>query len=547
MGNGQDHWEAAPNFGDRVRSTGEGEFVKESRTKLTETASPVAGAPEVQRLKPNSVGLVGVVFMAVATAAPITAMTGNVPVALGFGNGIGAPAGYLFATIVLTVFAVGYVAMARYITAAGAFYGYISHGLGQVMGMASGLLATMAYIVFEASLIGIFSSFAQTTFQEQLGLNVPWQVFAVLMLILNAILAYFDINFTAKVLAVILITEIAMLALMALAVLFSGGGPDGIPLAPINPINAFAGPAAGLGLFFAFWSWVGFESTAMYGEESREPKRIIPRATLITVIGVGLFYVFVSWMAVAGNGLSQSVALAQEDAFAVFFNPTREFVGGWAVLVFQWLIITGSFACGLAFHNCASRYLYAIGREGFISPALGRTHPTHGSPYVASFVQTGIAAMIVGLFWATGQDPYLGLFTLMAILGTFAILVVQTLCSFAVIGYFRRNHPEARHWFKTFLAPLLGGIGMAAVVVLLLLNRSTAAGDASETLLFRMIPWIVVGVFLAGVALAFYMRARNPEKYQLIGRIIYEDTMERPDVDLDGDGRGDHAVDPARS
>jgi amino acid transporter len=87
--------------------------------------------------------------------------------------------GYLFATVVLTIFTVGYVAMARYITAAGAFYGYISHGLGQVVGMASGLLACLAYIVFEASLIGIFSSFAETTFKAQLGLGVPWQAFAI--------------------------------------------------------------------------------------------------------------------------------------------------------------------------------------------------------------------------------------------------------------------------------------------------------------------------------------------------------------------------------
>jgi amino acid transporter len=185
------------------------------------------GTQEYDRLKPNAVGLFEVIFMAVATAAPITAMTGNVPVAVGFGNGTGAPAGYIFATVVLTIFAVGYVAMARYITAAGAFYGYISHGLGQVVGMASGLLACLAYIVFEASLIGIFSSFAHTTFQDQLGLSVPWQIFAFVMLVLNAVLAYFDINFTAKVLAVLLITEISVLAVMAFAVLFAGGGPDG--------------------------------------------------------------------------------------------------------------------------------------------------------------------------------------------------------------------------------------------------------------------------------------------------------------------------------
>src|SRR3712207_3070588 len=191
------------------------------------------------------------------------------------------------------------------------------------------------------------------------------------MLAANAALTYFDVNLTAKVLGVFLVTEIVMLALGAIAVLVKGGGPDGFAVAEtLNPIGAFtpaaiAGASAGLGLFFAFWSWVGFESTAMYGEESRNPKRVIPRATFIAVIGVGLFYVFISWMAIAGTGLSQSVTLSQENPFALFFSPTREFVGGWAVVLFQWLIITGSYACGLAFHNCASRYLYAIGREGF--------------------------------------------------------------------------------------------------------------------------------------------------------------------------------------
>ena len=80
--------------------------------------------------------------MAVATAAPITAMVGNVPIAVGFGNGSHAPAGYIVATVVLGLFAIGYATMAKHITATGAFYGYISHGLGRVVGMASGLLIT---------------------------------------------------------------------------------------------------------------------------------------------------------------------------------------------------------------------------------------------------------------------------------------------------------------------------------------------------------------------------------------------------------------------
>ncbi|MEU5082801.1 MULTISPECIES: APC family permease [Streptomyces] len=489
---------------------------------------------EVQRLKADSVGLVGVVFMAVATAAPITAMTGNLPIAVGFGNGTGAPAGYLFATLVLAVFSVGYVAMARRITAAGAFYGYISHGLGRIAGMASGMLAVLAYVVFEASIVGVFSYFAKTTVRDQLGADLPWAGYAAAMLLVTAVLSYFDINLTAKALGVLLVAEIAVLFAVATAVLLRGGGPDGIPVAPVNPKNAFTGASAGLGLFFAFWSWVGFESTAMYGEESRDPKRVIPRATLISVIGVGLFYIYVSWMTIAGNGLDGAVRVsAGASPLDLFFDPARGFIGAWAVDAFQWLLITGSFACGMAFHQCAARYLYAIGREGFLHPALGRTHPRHGSPYLASFTQSVIAVVIVGAFWATGQDPYIHLYTLLAILGTMAILIVQTLCSFAVIGYFRRNHPEDRHWFRTLTAPLLGGLGMTAVVVLLVVNMDTAAGTAAGSLFFEAIPWIVGLVFFGGLGLGLYLRARRPERYEVIGRIVLEDAAERTDDDVE--------------
>lgn len=518
---------------------------------MANQAAPTGSAPghevhqaatghEVQRLKRNAVGTFGVIFMAVATAAPITAMVGNVPIAVGFGNGAAAPAGYLVATIVLGLFALGYASMAKHITATGAFYGYISHGLGRIVGMASGMIITMAYVVFEASLVGIFSFFAQSVVDDYLHVHIHWIVFAIIMLALNSILAYYDINLTAKVLGVFLITEIVMLLMGALAVLFTGGGPAGISIDSVNPANAFkpavgvAGAAAGLGLFFAFWSWVGFESTAMYGEESRNPKRVIPRATMISVIGIGLFYVFVSWMAISGTGPVESVKIAQDSnkASEIFFGPVRDLIGPWAVVVFRILLMTGSFACGMAFHNCASRYLYAIGREGLskgLQRTLGHTHPVHGSPYIASMVQTTIASILVLLFLVNKMDPYGEMYALLAILGTMAILIVQALCAFSVIAYFHvsKHHQETAHWFKTFLAPLLGGCGMLMVVYLLWTHKEDAAGAAASTLLFKSTPYIVVGLFALGIVIALYFKYRDPDRYERIGRIVLEDTYER--------------------
>src|ERR1700760_3445568 len=283
--------------------------------------APIPRAATSNTLKVGAVGLAGVLFMAVANAAPITAMTGNVPIAVGYGNGLGAPAGFLVATVVLTLFTVGYVAMARHITTAGAFYGFVTHGLGQLWGMATGLLATMAYVVFEGSLIGIFAYFANYAFKDWFGWNVNWLVIAVVGIVLIALFGYFDINIAAAVLGFFLVCEVILLTALALSVLFHGGGPDGLMASSINPVNAFknlseggglgvktsagtlvAAGSGALGLFFAFWSWVGFETTAVYGEESRNPRRIVPRATLIAVIGLGLFYTFISWMFIAGDG-----------------------------------------------------------------------------------------------------------------------------------------------------------------------------------------------------------------------------------------------------
>ncbi|MCW7991120.1 amino acid permease, partial [Streptomyces platensis subsp. clarensis] len=93
--------------------------------------------------------------------------------------------------------------------------------------------------------------------------------------------------------------------------------------------------------------------------------------------------------------------------------------------------------------------------------------------------------------------------------------------------------PEDRHWFKTLVAPLLGGIGMVAVVVLLIMNMETAAGLAADSLFFKAIPWVVGLVFFGGLGLGFYLKVRRPERYEIIGRIVLEDAAERTDTDAE--------------
>ncbi|MFJ6619502.1 hypothetical protein ACIQOW_18215 [Kitasatospora sp. NPDC091335] len=199
--------------------------------------------------------------MALATAAPITAMTGNLPIVVGQGNGVGAPAAYIVATVVLTVFSVGYVAMARHITAAGAFCGYVSHGLGRVAGLASGLLAVLAYVVTEAAVLGFFAFSLRGLARSQLGVELGWGWYALSGAVVIGVAGWFDLQLTARVLGAALVLETGVLGAVSLAVLFSGGGPDGIVAEAVNPLNALKGvgssgiSAAGLGLALAVRRW----------------------------------------------------------------------------------------------------------------------------------------------------------------------------------------------------------------------------------------------------------------------------------------------------
>lgn len=209
-------------------------------------------------------------------------------------------------------------------------------------------------------------------------------------------------------------------------------------------------------------------------------------------------------------------------------GPTRLYIGEWAVSLFKLLVVTCSFACGMEFNNCASRYIYALGRENlfeFLGRTVGRTHERHGSPHVASSVQTLIASAIVLAFMFAGKDPYADLYALLAILGTMGILIVQALCAFAVVCYFHigTRHIKQRHWFKTFQAPMLGGLGMLYVVYLLFANLNFAAGTAAQSLLFKLIPWIVAASFALGAAIALYFRQFDRRKYNIIGSIVMDD------------------------
>jgi amino acid transporter len=491
---------------------------------------------EDHKLASGALGLPGVLFCIVTGAAPIAAMLFNVPITV-LGGGFAAPAAFLIATVVLTIFSVGYIEMSRRVTAAGGFYSFITHGFGPIAGMGTAVLISLCYVVFSSAVIGVTGYFASTSIEDWTGVAVPAWVIMAVIIATTAMLAWFHIELTSKILGVFLVTELIGLLVFGFAVLFQGGA-DGIHLAALNPleisdnssaVKAFGSAAAGVALFGAFWSWVGFEMAPNYAEESRNPRRIGALAMYISVIGLGILYIFISWMFVSGwgqDGSAKAVADQFEGKYASAFYPlTDRFVGSGLTTVFEILIITGSFACQLAFYNTASRYFYAMGREGLIPSALGRTHRTHRSPYIASMAVTAfISIYILGfvIYDSSTEAALLKLGTWSPLLGVLGILAIQALVSFAIIKFFLTQARDGFHWWKTLVAPIVGGIAQIGACVLLIKNRSLLSG-AGDALYVKAIPFVVLAIFLAGIGLALYYRSASRERYRAIGHFVHED------------------------
>ena len=508
-----------------------------AQAKTVRDEIEVSSRKDIHKLQSKAVGLVGVLFLAVTGAAPMSAMLGNVPFAAGYGIGVYTPAAFLLATIVLTIFSIGYAAMAARVSSVGGFYSYISQGLGREIGMSAGITSLACYSLFEASLTGLFAFFGNKWVSDHFGINVPWLWLALLMLAIIAVLAYRDVKLSAKILGVALIAEVAMLTIFSLGVLFASSGTNfsaealnvfnvytPLPAQTVGSVAIPAGAAA-VGIFMAFWSWVGFEMAPNYAEESRDPKRIVPQSLLLSVVGLGIFYVIVSWCAVSAYPTEADMAAkAFSDGVNFFLAPIQQFVGTWAYELMFLLILTSSFACGMAFHNTASRYMYSLGREGVLPRAVAETHDHHKSPHKASAVQSVLAAVWV-ILYGLGygfDDPsgqaWLGVYTLFAVLGTGLLLVLQAIVSVAIILWFKRN--GGGNVFTTMIAPAISFLVQIWLVWTLIDNLATLGGTNGFA---KSLPYVGLAIILVGLAWGFLLKSMNPEAYKNIGHMVNND------------------------
>ncbi|GAB6903255.1 APC family permease [Kineosporia succinea] len=447
----------------------------------------------------GTLGPGAIVFMVVAAAAPLTVVAGSVPIGMALGNGAGYPAMYAVAAVILMLFAVGFVAMARHVPDAGAFYSYVEKGLGRGPGLGAAFLALITYTAVQGAVYG-YLGFALDELLVTYGVpSLPWWLWTLAAIAVTGLLGYRHIDLSGRVLGVLLVAEIAIVLLLDLAVVGRGGSDtEGLSTGVLH-LDTITSGAPGIGLMFAIAGFIGFEATAVFRDEARDPDRTIPRATYAALVVIGVFYSVSAWAVVSGWGESAAVAQANANPGTMVAVTTEQYLGSAAGHVVQVLLVSSLFACVLSFHNVLSRYLFALGGAAVLPAALGRSHSRHHSPHLSSLVQTGCAAALLAVCAGAGLDPVAEVFAWLSGAATAGILLLMLLTSVAVLVWFHRSRADTRFW-HTRLAPGLGLAGLAVCLFITVRNLPLLVGG-SQTLAL-VIDGVLVLSVVGGIALA---------------------------------------------
>jgi len=215
-------------------------------------ASPAA--TEDHHLK-GRIGTIELIMTVLAFSAPILVVASFSPFVIIF-NGAAAPLAYVIAMVVLLVFSVGYTAMSRYLPNAGAFYAYISAGIGKPFGLGASFLALLGYILMAVGTVGFIGLAANSLVVNVFsGPDIHWLVYSLGIVALTGTLAYFRIDLSAKVLLVAMLLEVGIVLIFDLAIL-GNGGAEGRSLTPFSVGEFASGGGVGLAILFAATSFL---------------------------------------------------------------------------------------------------------------------------------------------------------------------------------------------------------------------------------------------------------------------------------------------------
>lgn len=389
------------------------------------------------------------------------------------------PAAYLAALVAMFFTAMSYGRMASAFPVAGSAYSYVRKAISPKLGFIAGWAVLLDYLFLPMAIWLIGAAYLNSAFPA-----VPQWIWVLAFIGITSAINIVGLKLANGINAMLMLVQfLVLIAFVALCVHYVGGDAS-TPLWSIKPF--FNGdmqmPLIMSGAAIACYSFLGFDAVSTLTEETRDPRRTIPRAImLITLIG-GLIFVGVSYFVQIAHPSFQF-----ESVDSAAYEIARNIGGDLFVSIFLIGLIVGQFASGLSAQASGSRLLYAMGRDGVLPKSFfGILHERFGTP-INSILLCAVVALLALKLDVTTSTSFIN----------FGAFLAFSLVNLSVIfHYWIGGDKKGLREFVLFL--MFPFIGLAADLWLMV--------SLDHLAVYLGLSWLAIGVLYLAVLTGGFRR-----------------------------------------
>jgi amino acid transporter len=419
--------------------------------------------------------------------------------------GIAAPLTIIAAGVAVALLAFVAAEFTKIEPSAGSFITYVETSLGPKAGVVTALLVVSGFTVAIAGVFAMSGGMISLTLEHYAAWHPSWLPIA---LVMSAGAIWLTLRGASLSIAAVGIAMAVQLVIMVvICAIVLADQRDHLSAAPFSWShlhNGLAGLSAGFPL--ALYMLIGWENAPALAEETREPKRTIPRALFIALTFTTALFVLFSYTTIAGFHYDTS---SIGRASVPFLEMTDHYLGDAAILA--WLVGIASVLCTLvAAVNSQARMIFDGGRSGLLPARLGRSRPPGQTPVNAVLAMAVIGLGIILIWWLChvtglvggGTDP-VKLYAESSTMGTILVLFVYVLTALSLPVFMWRHHRSSFSVARHVVVPALGALALVVPFVALF--------QPGQPVPYSLFPYLSVAILLLAVLAAAYVVRRNPQ------------------------------------
>lgn len=443
-----------------------------------------------------------------ASVAPATVIVGIIPMALAVTGMLAVPAAIIVIGLILMLWTPGYVAMARHVSLTGTFAAYITAGLGRPLGAAFAVLSLLAYFGFVAGSAAAVGGFGAEQFSAVTGVGIGWPLVALTALAFTWYLGVREARISGRVLAVLLIAELAYMLVVDALILANGSFH---PSMASLDVTQLLHPGVGALAAIAVTTYAGYEQGAAWLSQVRHGARTVGWATVTALVLIVVSYAGSAWIMISSGGPGIVDAASSDAAATLYFDQVGAAHVGWVTTTGLLLLTSSTYAAWLAFGPVLDRCIDAQAVTGLLPRTLATDGPV---PRRAAHLRTAATFLVIVAAYLLRVKPT-DVFYWGGATGGSGVLLLITATAVAIVIFFAREHHDVPVVQRLF-APVLSAAALLIICYFALTNLDILYGNPDAA---RIVSFIAVAVFTTGLLRAVQLRITHSAAYDRLAGI----------------------------